>query len=1128
MSDAHPHDQEAPEVALARHVDAICRRFEADRRAGRIPAISDYLGEVAEEGQGTLRAELEALESELRQADEAATALQESLLTSPIPGMARPSVHEDATVAPRVDATVDLGAPGSTQTEASSPTHVRYFGDYEIIREIARGGMGVVFQARQVSLNRPVALKMILAGQLADDTDVRRFYTEAEAAANLDHPGIVPIHEVGQHDGQHYFSMGYVEGQSLADRLAGGVLPPREAAELIRRVAVAVQYAHERGVIHRDLKPANILLDRSGNPRVTDFGLAKKVAGDSGLTGSGQIMGTPSYMPPEQAGGKRGEVGPAADVYSLGATLYALAAGRPPFQAATAMDTVIQVLSDEPAPPRRLNASIPCDLETICLKCLQKEPGKRYARAAALAEDLRRFLAGEPIAARPITGLERAIKWARRRPAIAALLGLVALVTALGLGGVLWQWRAAVRARDLAERRRLAAEDAAEAEKAAKIEAQRQQVRAEWLLYASKITLAQRELEADNVDAALAVLNSTRSDFRGWEFHYLHTQSEPNQIVCKAPSIDAISRDGKRLASSDRRLGRWGATVWDMETGKLLVSLQHSGPVHALAFNADGTRLACGGDIANKYKKPADLKVWDLKTGKLIFELQGHVAGVHGVCYSPDGTKIASLAGNLFGKSAELKVWDAQTGKEVQSLPVPPLAGSVDTGHVGGLAYSPDGQRIAAGINQLLNVWDAESGKAVLSFRAHQYIIKSLGYSPDGKRIATTSYESKIKLWDAETGKELLGIPNDGGATIAFSPDGKRIAGGSDQLVKVWDALTGNEVKSIKTGGSAGLAFVRDGKQLAIAATGKVGTWKIDKPQGALTLEAGKYGVSSMAMSPDGKRIATAGALLDSTVKVWDTQTGKLELTLKGHGVCASSLAFSLDGNTLASASPDQTTRIWDLNGGKNKRTLKTGSRVNGVVALGPQGDLLATNEDDKTVTIWDLKSGKPTFARPASSENVLSLAFSSDGKYLACGSSGAPRDTLKVWDVQTGQVVFTRQGQNVFSVAFSPDGQYLASAGMGDAIRVWNWKTGDEFFVLQGRMPRVNSVTFSPDGKRIASAGVDGTITLWETQRGFETISLPAFARQMAMAVAFSSDGQRLAGAGLQGTVRIWDTGLR
>ena len=281
--------------------------------------------------------------------------------------------------------------------------------------------MGVVFEARQVSLNRKVALKMILAGQLANDIDVKRFYTEAEAAANLDHPGIVPIYEVGQHEGQHYFSMGFVEGQSLSQRLADGPLPSREAAETVRRVSEAIEYAHQHGVIHRDFKPANILLDQNGNPRVTDFGLAKKVQGDSGLTGSGQIMGTPSYMPPEQAGVRRGDVGPAADVYALGATLYALVTGRPPFQAATPMDTVIQVISDEPVPPRRLNASISRDLETICLKCLEKESRKRYPSAAALADDLGRYLAGEPIVARPVGQTERMIKWAKRRPVVTGL-----------------------------------------------------------------------------------------------------------------------------------------------------------------------------------------------------------------------------------------------------------------------------------------------------------------------------------------------------------------------------------------------------------------------------------------------------------------------------------------------------------------------------------------------------------------------------------------------------------------------------------------------------------------------------------------------------------------------------------
>ncbi len=486
MSDRPSHNLAGLDIDLARQIDAICRQFEADWRAARQPRLEDYLDDVPGDVRPALRTELAALERELGRSEEpmpgrgagptthphlptapaaladAPTVAPEAAGISPLPGAATAAIHEDATLPPRRDGAVDppgsphdlptAGGPDQTLATASrpsEPSHIRYFGDYEIIRELARGGMGVVFEARQVSLNRKVALKMIIAGQLAHETDVKRFYTEAEAAANLDHPGIVPIFEVGQHEGQHYFSMGFVEGQSLSQRLTEGPLRPREAAALMAAVADAIEYAHQCGVIHRDLKPGNILLDQKGNPRVTDFGLAKKLEGDSGLTGSGQIMGTPSYMPPEQAGGQRGAVGPAADVYALGATLYALITGRPPFQAATAMDTVLQVLSDEPVPPRRLNPSIPRDLETICLKCLEKEPGRRYASAAALAADLRRFLAGEPIAARPVTRLERVAKWARRKPTLAAAytLGLLAVLLG-GLGGAaVWQWRAAERAR---------------------------------------------------------------------------------------------------------------------------------------------------------------------------------------------------------------------------------------------------------------------------------------------------------------------------------------------------------------------------------------------------------------------------------------------------------------------------------------------------------------------------------------------------------------------------------------------------------------------------------------------------------------------------------------------------------
>jgi tRNA A-37 threonylcarbamoyl transferase component Bud32 len=360
---------------------------------------------------------------------------------SPATGEAESITLPPQSISDQIDDPLDLlaSAGESADGATASGTQLRYFGDYELLEEIARGGMGVVFKARQVSLNRIVALKMILAGQLASEEDVQRFYTEAEAAANLDHPGIVPIFEVGQHEGQHFFSMGFVDGKSLAQKVADGPLPPREAAELTKRIAEAIVYAHERGVIHRDLKPANILLDDNGRPRVTDFGLAKKMEADSGLTGTGQVLGTPSYMPPEQAAGKTEEIGPTSDVYSLGAILYCLMTGRPPFQSASLMDTLIQVLEQEPVSPRQLNAGINQDLDTICLKCLAKQRSQRYQSTRELVEDLSRYLKGEPISARPRNGSYRLVRKAIRYPIFTGLSCFTGISVGLLLLAVAFQ-----------------------------------------------------------------------------------------------------------------------------------------------------------------------------------------------------------------------------------------------------------------------------------------------------------------------------------------------------------------------------------------------------------------------------------------------------------------------------------------------------------------------------------------------------------------------------------------------------------------------------------------------------------------------------------------------------------------
>ena len=328
-----------------------------------------------------------------------------------------------------------LSLSSARQIEGSGP--VISVPGYEIVRELGRGGMGVVYQARDVTLGRVVALKMILAGEYAAETEVARFRTEAESLAQQQHPNIVQIHKVGQHNGLPFFSLEYCGGGSLAQILDGTPLAPRQAAELVEKLARAMAYAHQRGIIHRDLKPANVLLTEDGTPKITDFGLAKKV-NEPGPTASGAIMGTPSYMAPEQAGGKTKQIGPEVDVYALGTILYECLTGRPPFKAATPLDTMLQVICDDPAPPRQLNARVPRDLERICLTCLQKEPHRRYPTALALADDLHHFLAGEPVEARSVSGLERLQKWIRRRPSAAALLAVSAVATVLLLAGWVW------------------------------------------------------------------------------------------------------------------------------------------------------------------------------------------------------------------------------------------------------------------------------------------------------------------------------------------------------------------------------------------------------------------------------------------------------------------------------------------------------------------------------------------------------------------------------------------------------------------------------------------------------------------------------------------------------------------
>ena len=357
-----------------------------------------------------------------------------------------PDSHEDATLA-GPDAVIDDFVVDADAVPG-----------YDLLGELGRGGMGVVYKARDQNLKRTVALKMILSGAHASDEDMQRFQIEAEAVAKLQHPNIVQIYEVSEHEGRPYIALEFADGGSLDEKIAGKPQDQQESAELIETLSGAMQLAHENDIIHRDLKPANILLTTEGVPRITDFGLAKRMDEDSNQTKSGAVMGTPSYMAPEQAGGKSDILGPATDTYALGAILYHMLTGRPPFQAATQLDTIMQVLTEEPVAPRKLNPALAVDLETICLKCLEKDAHRRYESATALGEDLRRFQSGEPILARPVTVVERSWKWAKRRPAVAGMISVMALALVSLIAGGLWCNAQLVTERNIAQKQRNLAE----------------------------------------------------------------------------------------------------------------------------------------------------------------------------------------------------------------------------------------------------------------------------------------------------------------------------------------------------------------------------------------------------------------------------------------------------------------------------------------------------------------------------------------------------------------------------------------------------------------------------------------------------------------------------------------------
>ncbi len=968
---------------------------------------------------------------------------------------------------------------------------LRRFGEYELLAEVARGGMGVVYRARHLSLGRIVALKMVLFGTFARTETQDRFRAEARTGARLKHPHIVPIHDFGTLDGQPWFTMDLIDGPNLGDVLKQGPFPSERAALLMKDLAESVAYAHREGVLHRDLKPSNILLDAAGAPHLTDFGLAREVNLDSSLTLSGQALGSPNYMAPEQAIDARNATA-RADLWSLGAILYHLLTGRPPFVGATVTETLRALKEDEPLAPRTLNAGTPRDLETICLKCLQKEPEGRYASAQDLADDLGRFLDHQPVHARPVGRIERGWRWCRRRPALAAASGIVLLLAlVVSIGSPL-----------------------------AALHIRRERDRAEAYLYASDMNLAYQAYRDNNLGRASVLLERHRPDDgrdrRGWEWHYLNDlcRSEERATLARHSNfvVDlAVSPDGHWVASGGLD---HSVRLTDLVTGHTLTNFMLPDQVMAVAFSPDGGELAAG-----TYNEGL-VRRWALPAFRPLNTLTNEEA-IQRVAYSPDGHLLVAA-----GREGSA-LWNIASAERLGRWP---------TGHPSltavGIAFSPDGRQLALdrGDGSFL-VIDVATRKETARIPAHEGPVRGLAYSPDGRRLYSAG-DRTVCCWAVADWTPLFRFTNENASVtaMALSQEGQTLATGSeDQHLRLWDAENGKPLARFQGHGHQilGIAFLPAGRGLVSAsADGTVRLWPATPPPAPPTsigwtdkLDDRSGLRQLLVLSPDGSFLGTA--YTNNTFSLWNTDTLTESPRWLAPVGSLQSLAIASGGKLMALGGGSGEVRLWDAAAGvETEALLNLTNRVHRL-QFSPDGSRLAVKTfDDWSLRVVDLKSHRMLRFESPASDYAMVVAFDAGNRRVAIGNY-SPAIEVFTLDGARPPLILRGHALQVRGVVFLP-GDRLASASADGTVRIWDLASGQEVQRADSAASLYSSLAASPDGRRLA-ASAQGGVQLWDAENLQELLTFTEL-KPGGITVGFHADGRALVGAS-QDTLRVWRT---